>query len=150
MIVERYNSYQCIFQAQLSETWSKHAVCERLDNPIKDPVVPLQNESSNFSTPQYLVEPADLARLGSDVLLEGVILIALGQAYISTAFPSRDTGTPLPYCAPELLLNSSASFASDVWALTCTLSAIRAGTPPFVVFLNSFYEIVRQIVKTLG
>jgi len=32
-------------------------------------MIPLQGDSNNISAPQYLVEPVDLARLGSEVLL---------------------------------------------------------------------------------
>lgn len=139
-----------LFRLNRPDTWSDHAVYERLGNPIRDPVIPLAAEGNNASAPQYLVEPAALARIDSSFLCEDVVLIDPGQAYISAAYSTHDTGTPLPYCAPELLFDSNASFPSHIWALACTLFAMRAGTPPFAAFFCSLDEILRQIVQTIG
>lgn len=41
--------------------------------------------------------------------------------------PPADLGTPAPYRAPELILQKAIGFASDLWALGCTIFEIRTG-----------------------
>jgi len=47
------------------------SIASTKDLPIRNQnrMIPLQGDSNNISAPQYLVEPVDLARLGSEVLL---------------------------------------------------------------------------------
>jgi serine/threonine protein kinase len=56
--------------------------------------------------------------------------LAKGRAYTVLTKPGQVVGT-LDYLAPELIKGSTASPASDVYALGCTVYECVAGRPPF-------------------
>jgi serine/threonine protein kinase len=111
--------------------------------------------------------------LDAQWIKEQIVVIDFGQSFLLPPLPSplklqhgqqqrlhapsaRQVGTPLGYCAPELLFDSAAgvgagtSFHTDIWALGCTLFEIRAGGPLFATFFGGRDEVVRQMVQTLG
>jgi len=58
--------------------------------------------------------------------------------------------TPLHYLSPEAYFESKLGFASDVWALACTIFQMQAGFPLFDPFIGSVASILKQVVETLG
>lgn len=83
-------------------------------------------------------------------IAEDILVIDFGQSFFSTQPPSKGVGTPLAYCAPELIFDNEASVRSDTWALGCSIFEIRAGAALFMSFFGGRDEILRQMVQTLG
>jgi len=94
----------------------------------------------------------DISHFSSPSLLqEDVLLIDFGQSFLADSPPPNyQPATPFHYWPPETFFESKISFASDVWALACTIFEIRAGFELFDPFLAGDTLILRQIVETLG
>ncbi|KAI0012677.1 kinase-like domain-containing protein [Xylariaceae sp. FL0662B] len=99
-----------------------------------------------LSRPQYDDEAQDSYPLGypkytvSQAYSEGVhwhehIGTEIGIIGFEDSFkensPPEDLRTPMGYAAPEILFPGVPGFASDVWALACTIWKIRTGFQPF-------------------
>lgn len=83
--------------------------------------------------------------LSPSLLQEG-----FGQSFLADfPPPNYQPDTPVHYWFPETFFESKISFASDVWALACTIFEIRAGFQLFDPFLASDTLILQQIVGTL-
>jgi serine/threonine-protein kinase SRPK3 len=66
------------------------------------------------------------------ILQEDVFLIDFGQSFFAELAPAHYMpAAPLHYLSPEAYFDSTVSFASDIWALACTIFEIRAGFPLF-------------------
>lgn len=81
---------------------------------------------------------------------EDILVIDFGQSFFATQPPSKGVGTPLAYCAPELIFDDEGSVWSDAWALGCTIFEIRAGAGLFMSFFGGPDEVLRQMVQTFG
>ena len=64
--------------------------------------------------------------------------------------PSEELGTPEIYRSPELLLDKTAGFGSDLWALGCTLFEIRTGGQLFNTMDVDADDALYNIVLLLG
>ena len=115
---------------------------------MKATVRAASGESSGPSAPTYLVQPAAMAEIDVRWISEDILVIDFGQSFFSTQPPSKGVGTPMAYCAPELILDDEVSVWSDVWALGCTMFEIRAGAGLFMSFFGGPDEILRQMVQT--
>jgi len=107
-------------------------------------------EKPDLSAPEYLVESASFSCVDFEYFSEQVLLIDLGEAFSELSPPSNGVGTPVSYCSPELLLEGTASKASDIWALACTMFEMRSGFPLFESFVGSSTEVLKEMVRILG
>lgn len=96
------------------------------------------------------MESASFSYVDFEYISEQALLIDLGEAFPELHPPSNGVGTPVSYCSPELLLESKASKASDIWALACTIFEIRSGFPLFESFVGSSAEILGEMCRILG
>ncbi|KAF6826226.1 protein kinase domain-containing protein [Colletotrichum plurivorum] len=82
--------------------------------------------------PRYLVLPVDFSRAGKDLVYDpSVHVIDFGESFdVSKPSPAR-FGIPINYAAPEVVFDKSGATAMDLWALGCTLYAIRLGQQLF-------------------
>lgn len=138
------------------ESWSDEQIYSRLGAPVKDDVLLASGETTDQSAPRYLVEPACLDR--PQLLGEEILLIDFGHALHARSStpppppPPQETAISLPYCAPEVLFNTTQlpGPAAEIWALACTLYEIRAGAQLFASFFGTRDEILRQVGQTFG
>lgn len=117
---------------------------------MKATVTAVSGESSGPSAPTYLVQPAAMSEIDVRWISEDTLVINFGQSFSSTQPLSKGVGTPVAYCAPELIFDDEVSVWSDVWALGCTIFEIRAGAGLFMSFFGGPDEILRQMVQTFG
>lgn len=116
-----------------------------------DDVVLAPGKTFQRSAPRYLVEPARLRQ--TKFLGEEILLTDFGHASHTKSPAARPQGTAisLPYCAPEVLLDTKQpDMAAEIWALACTLYEMRAGAQLFASFFGGPGEILRQMGQTLG
>ena len=139
-----------LLQLKGIDTWPTDTIYQQLGRPIRDKVFTSSGQKPDLSAPEYLVESASFSCVDFEYLSEQALLIDLGEAFPELSPPSNGVGTPVSYCSPELLLESKASRASDIWALACTIFEIRSGFPLFESFVGSSTEILEEIVRILG
>jgi serine/threonine-protein kinase SRPK3 len=132
--------------------WSTGDVYRILGSPEMEDVVNRDGSPAGPFAPSQVVAPIDITRLSSPSLLkEDIVLIDFGQSFFADhPPPNYAPATPLHYLCPEAFFESRTSFASDIWALGCTIFEIRAGSPLFDPFLGSDTLILKQIVEVLG
>jgi serine/threonine protein kinase len=114
---------------------SKQNLLKLLGTPVRDAVHAATSGAKTASAPQYVVEPADLAKLGSSYLTESLRVIDFDQIFgcrkpVPRGIPPNpgfNLGTPIVSLAPEVIIEGAAGPASDIWALACTLFRMRAG-----------------------
>ncbi len=112
---------------------SKQDLLELLGTPVRDPV--LATGPKTTSAPEYVVEPADLAKLDPSYLTTSLRVIDFDQVFCFREppppgippNPGFGLGIPIVSLAPEAIIEGAAGPASDIWALGCTLFRMRAG-----------------------
>ena len=132
------------------DTWSAETFYQQLGHPARDEVLTSSGRKPDPSAPEYLVGSASFSCVDFEYISEQALLIDLGEAFPELSPPSNGVGTPVSYCSPELLLESKASRASDIWALACTIFEIRSGFPLFESFVGLSTEILEEMLRILG
>ena len=126
------------------------SIFKELGNPVKDSIFTFSGQKPDLSAPEYLVEPAIFSGIEVASISEQILIIDLGEAFQTQSPPSYGVGTPVSYCSPELILESKASKASDIWALACTIFELRSGFPLFESFTGSSKEVLEEMGRLLG
>ena len=85
----------------------------------------VSSEAPGPSAPRYILEPIDLEALSPKNLTDQICIIDFGESY-DPSTPPEGLGTPLAYCSPELIFDSSVGIAADIWALACTIYELRS------------------------
>ncbi|KAH7133697.1 kinase-like domain-containing protein [Dactylonectria macrodidyma] len=115
-------------------------------NPIFDGPVMGHAEPT---APQYLVYPVEWEHVAKEYISEQSCLIDFGQSFEVANTPEY-LGIPGPYRSPELMLDNSMGFGTDLWALGCTLFEIRTGRKLFCPFDNDDEDYLDLMVQILG
>jgi len=130
------------------DSWSEEEVYKRLGQAVKDEVYTMSGDPPGPSAPTYVVEA--MSEIDVQYLTESILIIDFGQSFFLKSPPPDGVGTPMGYCAPEVIFDLKASAYSDIWALACTIFEIRAGQALFETFFSTQEEVIRQMVQTLG
>lgn len=112
---------------------SKQDLLKLLGTPVRDIV--LTTGPKTASAPEYVVQLADLTKLGPSYLTDSLRVVDFDQVFgfrkpLPPGIPPNPgfrLGTPITSLAPEVIIEGAAGPASDIWALGCTLFRIRAG-----------------------
>ncbi|KAL2843403.1 kinase-like domain-containing protein [Aspergillus pseudodeflectus] len=101
------------------------------------------------SAPEYLVLPAEP---DDDHLANAANLCVIdyGEAFDASSPPENGVGIPLPYCAPEIILEGSCGVASDIWALAATIFEIRTGRKLVELLDDYDSNYLDDLVQMLG
>lgn len=119
-----------------------------LGNPIKNPVLSASDERHDESTaPEYLVYPVSWRDVDTQFISKESCLIDFGESF-DVSQPPNDLGIPGPYRSPELILDKTAGFGSDIWALGCSLFKIRTGRQLFSSLEDDDTDYLDAIVKS--
>lgn len=127
---------------------------EILGQTVTTPVVKDSGETHTLPTaPQYVVYPVEWSKVDTAYCTNEPCVNDLGEAFPVDS-PPEDLGIPPPYRSPELFLEKDSSkvvgFASDLWALGCTLFEIRTGRRLFHLFDNEDDDYLDAMVTILG
>jgi serine/threonine protein kinase len=129
---------------------SEDEVVHVLGEPRKNRILTDPDECpDNPTAPHYLVYPVSWANVETNYISSDISVIDFGQAF-RVSDPPDDLGIPGPYRSPELLLDRSVSMSCDIWALGCTLFAIRTGRTLFSCFDDEDDEYLETMVNLLG
>lgn len=112
---------------------SKQDLLRLLGTPVRDTVHATGGKTA--SAPEYVVQPADLTKLGPSYLTDSLRVVDFDQVFgfrkpLPSGIPPNpgfNLGTPITSLAPEVIIEGAAGPASDIWALGCTLFRMRAG-----------------------
>ncbi|KAK4244449.1 kinase-like domain-containing protein [Corynascus novoguineensis] len=112
---------------------SKQDLLKLLGTPLRDTVHATGPKTA--SAPEYVIQPADLTRLGPSYLTDSLRVVDFDQVFgfrkpLPPGIPPNPgfrLGTPIASLAPEVIIEGAAGPASDIWALGCTLFRMRAG-----------------------
>ncbi|OJJ31933.1 hypothetical protein ASPWEDRAFT_139290 [Aspergillus wentii DTO 134E9] len=104
---------------------------------------------SHPSAPQYLVHPVDFQSVHHRYLSDEIYIIDCGKSY-HVSLPPDDLDIPQNYYSPELILDGQTGIGSDLWALGCTLFAIRTGRRLFDLFDDDRDDHLYHMVMLLG
>ncbi|KAK4158236.1 kinase-like protein [Chaetomidium leptoderma] len=115
---------------------------------------PLETESGEEPGPEappFIVKPLDFLASEENIIRWDVQLLDFDQSFPTSSPPEDMLGTPPEFLAPEVAVGLSASPASDVWALGCSIFRLRSGQGPFSsIEVWSPGEALVIIVRTLG
>ncbi|KAL5588374.1 hypothetical protein FOBRF1_014902 [Fusarium oxysporum] len=100
--------------------------------PQRDGLRTISGEPTGAEAPRYIVGNLDFTS-AEDLIRDDICLIDCDQAFLTSAPPRKTLGTPPGFLAPEVAVGKSASLASDVWALGCSILQIRSGSSPFSI-----------------
>ncbi|KAM0227248.1 hypothetical protein ACHAP5_012214 [Fusarium lateritium] len=129
---------------------SENELLSQIGQPSQIAVQSESGEDIPSSCPKYLVQPADLTRLGNEFLTDEICLIDFGESYRFSSLP-EDLGIPENYLPPEVLLGLPDAIgpACDLWALGCTLFEIREQLPLFYMIYDND-ELLAEMVRFFG
>ncbi|SPJ86900.1 related to dis1-suppressing protein kinase dsk1 [Fusarium torulosum] len=129
---------------------SEHELLSQVGQPIQIAVQTESGEEIPSSCPKYLVQPADITRLGNEFLTDEICVIDFGESYKFSS-PPEDLGIPENYLPPEVLLGLPDAIgpACDLWALGCTLFEIREQLPLFYMIYDND-ELLAEMVRFFG
>lgn len=101
------------------------------------------------TAPEYLVYPVEFHEIDPQLLTDEICVIGFGESF-KTSEPPENVDIPESYRSPELILEQKVGTGSDLWALGCTLFAIRTGRKLFDAFFEEPDEQLCLMVKSLG
>ncbi|KAF5594324.1 CMGC kinase [Fusarium pseudoanthophilum] len=129
---------------------SEEELLSLLGHPEEVQVQTESGEDLPVSSPRYLVQPADISRLGNEFLTEEICVIDFGESFKFSS-PPEDLGIPENYLPPEILLKrpDAVGPACDLWALGCTLFEIREQLPLFYMIYDKD-ELLAEMVRFFG
>ncbi|KAF2489397.1 kinase-like protein [Lophium mytilinum] len=121
-----------------------------LGKPESFEVYTKSGEEPEPAAPKYVVAPIAWDRnVDRKYFKDQIAVVDFGESF-ETSNPPKELGTPTAYCAPELLIGSIVSQASDLWALACTLSEIRTTRRLFRDWEGDGEDPKWQMVVLLG
>lgn len=129
---------------------SDDTIFSKFGQPVSDLVIRADGRDLDESAPKQLIAPISLMDLEKQYLDAKILLIDMGEAFHAESPPAKGTGTPISYCAPELIVDRKATKASDIWGLVCTIFEMRAGYPLFESFVRSSFEVLGEMIRLLG
>ncbi|KAF5260938.1 hypothetical protein FOXYS1_8396 [Fusarium oxysporum] len=100
--------------------------------PQRDGLRTISGEPTGAEAPRYIVGNLDFTS-AEDLIRDDICLIDCDQASLTSAPPRKTLGTSPGFLAPEVAVGKSASPASDVWALGCSILQITSGSSPFSI-----------------
>ncbi|CAG8950941.1 hypothetical protein HYFRA_00003159 [Hymenoscyphus fraxineus] len=132
------------------DQWSIEQVYEILGEPS---IVDLHDVSGEPNTspsgPKYIVEPINIMELFV-LRTRNIKLIDFGESFRVATPPEDGVGTPVQFCSPELFFHHTASKASDIWALGCTIFEMRIGMALVESGFGYDWEFLNQMTELFG
>lgn len=139
-----------LLQPRGIDTWLEGTIYQQLGRPVTDEVFKYSGQKPDQSAPNHLLELASFRPVDLKYISERVLLIDLGEAFSGLSPPFNGIKTPVSCCSLELILDTKASGASDIWAFACTIFEIRSGFAPFESFVGSSAKILIETLRILG
>jgi serine/threonine-protein kinase SRPK3 len=129
---------------------SEHELLSQIGQPLQIAVQTESGEEIPSSCPKYLVQSADISRLGNEFLTDEICVIDFGESYKFSSPPGY-LGIPENYLPPEVLLvlPDAIGPACDLWVLACTLFEIREQLPLFYMIYDND-ELLAEMVRFFG
>lgn len=128
---------------------SESEIIQALGEPMTTEVSKISGEPLELTVPKYLVYPLDYIEIDQRFFTEDIYVIDSGESF-NISKPPESLSVPRSYSPPELIVERRAGLASDVWALGCTLFAIRTERKFIDPFDENPDDRLCSIVETLG
>ncbi|EJU00390.1 kinase-like protein [Dacryopinax primogenitus] len=128
-------------------TWTEEEVYYVLGRPKVAPVMTVDGSEPGPHAPAEVVAPADMSGPAmASFLKESIVCIDVGDAVQLDEGPlQRQPTVPIHYRAPEAMLESQLSLASDIWSFAMLIFNILSGQPLIEPFLSSEQDVLRQM-----
>ncbi|ENH75918.1 Dual specificity protein kinase CLK1 [Fusarium oxysporum f. sp. cubense race 1] len=127
-----FNPSNIVFRIRKLDHQDDQGIYRLFGEPQRDGLRTISGEPTGAEAPRYIVGNLDFTS-AEDLIRDDICLIDCDQAFLTSAPPRKTLGTPLGFLAPEVAVGKSASPASDVWALGCSILQIRSGSSPFSI-----------------
>lgn len=139
------------------DEWEEEMVMKKLLGPPA--LVPVEHvdgleaeREREPGVPAYLVECSSI-HYGSGACASEIAVIDFGVSYHASQPPvGKGTGIPMPYAAPEELLEQDQylGFCTDIWALGVTIAKVRCGFTPFADEYDDFLGGLEKLEAIMG
>jgi serine/threonine protein kinase len=131
------------------DEWEEDALMNLLGQPFLVPVRPVDETETELEpgVPAYLVTRTHI-NYGSGICASEIAVIDFGVSYHVSKPPiGKGTGIPMPYAAPEELLEQDQflGFGTDIWALGVTITKVRLGYTPFACDTDDLLKGVEKL-----
>ncbi|KAH6854697.1 kinase-like domain-containing protein [Chaetomium sp. MPI-CAGE-AT-0009] len=133
------------------DRYTEHHLSNLFGTPEKAPLETESGEEPGPEAPRYIVRPIDFLASEDDIISWDIQLLDFDQSFPVSSPPKDMLGTPVELLAPEVAVGLSASPASDVWALGCSIYRLRSGEGPFSsIDVWTPQDVISLITRTLG
>ncbi|KAI1389905.1 kinase-like protein [Hypoxylon trugodes] len=140
-----------LFNLQDLRRYNKDDMYSFFGQPKTEPVRTVSGEPTGPETRRYIVKPIDFLASKVNFILPSVSLIDFDLSFLLSKPHNEAPGCPTMYVAPEVALGRPAGFASDVWALGCTIYELCHAVETFPLGrIHTFKGLFKEITKMIG
>lgn len=129
---------------------TEEEVLHVLGEPSRNPVTTVSGSTPDKpNLPRYLVRPVNFTAIEARFITNDACITDFGESFEASC-PPKELGIPQVYRSPELVLDNTAGYASDSWALGCTLFEMCTGIELFNIYDYTVDDHLFRMVLILG
>ena len=102
------------------DSWSLDEIYRQRSHPRQEEVFSVPGKGPGIHARKCLVQPTSFSRVEPKHFSQDMVLVDLGEAFLSPSPPPKGVGTPNKHASPELLLESTNGRTSGPSAAQCS------------------------------